>query len=157
MMKKIEQMKIRRRVAKFDDIEFARSVHHKSYHDVIISQFGNWDTEAQDKFFESGWKNGLNHEIILCNNVTCGYCSFEKTDRSLILSELVILPKFQNRGIGSKFLKEKIEEAKTKMIPVKLQVLKANRAADLYEKLGFVKIDETKTHYKMELHSKNSK
>ena len=103
------------------------------------------------KFFESGWKNGLNHEIILCNDEPCGYCSFEETADGLMLNELVILPEFQNRGIGSRFLREKIDEAKTKKIPVQLQVLKANKAADLYERFGFVKTGETETHFKMEL------
>lgn len=143
-------MEIKRKPAKPEDTEFARMVHHKAYHDTVVNQFGKWDVKAQDKFFESVWKNGLNHEIILLNDEPCGYCSFEETVDSITLNELVILPEFQNRGIGSEFLEEKISEAKIKKIPVKLQVLKANRAANLYENLGFVKTGETETHYKME-------
>lgn len=150
MSEKFEQTEIKRQPAQSEDMEFAREVHHKAYHDTVVKQFGDWDEKMQDKFFESGWNNGLNHEIILCDNKPCGYCSFEETDDGLMLNELVILPEFQNRGIGSKFLKGKIDEAKTKRVSAKLQVLKANRAADLYERLGFVKTGETETHYKME-------
>lgn len=154
MSEKFEQMKIERQPAKSEDVKFAREAHHKAYYDTIVNQFGNWNMEAQDKFFESDWENGLNYEIILCNDKPCGYCSFEETIDNIILNEIVILPEFQNRGIGSKFLQEKIDESKTKKIPVWLQVLKLNKAMDLYKRFGFVKTGETETHFKMEFNPK---
>lgn len=145
-----EKMELNRRPAEEQDYEFARQVHHESYQDVVERQFGKWDEQAQDKFFESVW-NGSAHEIIYCNGEPCGYFSMEKTDELIDLHELVLLPKYQGQGIGTKILNEAIEEAKAKGIPARLQVLKANKAAELYRRLGFKEVSETDTHIKMEL------
>jgi ribosomal protein S18 acetylase RimI-like enzyme len=80
----------------------------------------------------------------------CGYYACRETGGALALNELVILPEFQGRGIGSSLLQEIIEDANNRGMPVRLQVLKANRALKLYERLGFVKNGETETHFQME-------
>ena len=43
-----------------------------------------------------------------------------------------------------------IEEADERGVPIRLQVLKVNPASDLYERLGFRKIEVTETHIRME-------
>ena len=43
--------KITKRRAEATDAEFARSVHHRAYRDVVIRQYGMWDEKAQDDFF----------------------------------------------------------------------------------------------------------
>jgi ribosomal protein S18 acetylase RimI-like enzyme len=149
-MEKYEQVKINKRPAKPEDTEFARRAHHAGYHDVVINQFGKWDRQAQDNFFEAGWKNSLGHEIIMCNGKPCGYTSSEEIDGVINFHELVILPEFQRRGIGTKILDEKIKMAKKKRITLKFQVLKANKAISLYKRLGAEKVGETKTHLIME-------
>lgn len=134
------------------DAEFARQAHHQAYHDVVVKQFGNWDEQVQDKFFQSAW-SGSSHEIISFNGQDCGYFSMEETDNSIELHELVLLPKFQGKGIGTKILNEVIEKAKAAKLPVHLQVLKENKAADLYRRMGFKENGETDTHFQMELSS----
>ena len=52
------------------------------------------------------------------------------------------------RGIGSKIIKEIIEEAKSKNIPVTLMVLNINPAVNLYKRLGFHIINEITTSNK---------
>ena len=142
------QLELSRRPAQEEDAEFARQTHHRAYHDVVVKQFGEWSDEEQDKFFESAWK-GSKHEIIYANGKPCGYFSMDETDAAIILHELVLLPEFQGQGIGSKILSEAIEISKSKNIPAHLQVLKENKAAELYYRLGFKKTGETKTHYQM--------
>jgi ribosomal protein S18 acetylase RimI-like enzyme len=149
-MEKIEDIKISRRPATEKDTEFARQVHHNAFRDVVIRQFGAWDEQVQDKFFESAWKNGLNHEIIIYGNQPCGYGSYKETGDAMIFHSLAILPEFQGRGIGTRILNERIEEAKKKKIPARFQVLKANRAMDLYKNQGAKITGETETHFIME-------
>lgn len=146
---------LERKPATAEDREFMRQVHHRAYHDVVVKQFGDWNEEAQDKFFESDASNSP-HEIILSNGEPCGYFSMEETEEAIELHELVILPEFQGKGIGSKILKEVLEKAKTKNIPARLQVLKENKAADLYLRLGFKETGETDTHILMELNPTES-
>lgn len=143
------QLKLTRRPAEEGDIEFARKAHHQAYRDVIIKQFGEWNEEAQDRFFDSSWKNST-YEILLFNDQLCGYFSIEESEKCITLQELVILPTFQSQGIGFSILNKVIEMAKRKNIPARLQVLKENTAIKLYHKIGFKKVAETKTHFEME-------
>ena len=69
------------------------------------------------------------------------------------IENICIKPEYQNKGIGTAILKEIIFENKGKNI--KLQAFKINeRAIKLYERIGFKKIYESKTHYIM-VKSKN--
>ena len=143
------KLELNRRPAQEEDAEFAKQAHHRAYHDVVVKQFGEWNEEAQDKFFESAWK-GSKHEILSANGKSCGYFSMDESEDLITLHELVLLPEFQGQGIGSKILNEVIEKAKVKNIPIRLQVLKENKAAELYRRLGFEQTGETETHFQME-------
>ena len=66
------------------------------------------------------------------------------------IGNICIKPEYQNKGIGTAILKEIMFENKGKNI--KLQAFKINeKAIKLYERIGFKKIDESKTHYIMVL------
>ena len=133
-----------------DDENLIRKIHHAAYHDVIVEQFGSWDEKVQDVFFGKSWKPET-HEMILENNVPVGYVWIEHNKDHIFIHELVISPEFQGKGIGSQILKETIDEAKAKNIPVRLQVLKKNKAQNLYRRFGFKDTGTTDTHFEMEL------
>lgn len=131
------------------DVDFAHCAHHAAYRDVVTRQFGVWNEAAQDSFFAKDWSL-TGHEILLCNGERCGYVSLERSARHLHVRELVILPAYQGRGIGTAFLKGLQKEARARAVPVRLGVLQKNRAAALYRRLGFVEYEQTATHYLME-------
>jgi ribosomal protein S18 acetylase RimI-like enzyme len=62
------------------------------------------------------------------------------------LRELVLLPEFQNRGIGTTLLRQVMKHAGERGVPVQLGTLHANRAADLYRRVGFGEIGRTDAH-----------
>jgi GNAT superfamily N-acetyltransferase len=131
------------------DYEFARTTHHAAYKDVVTKQFGSWDEKVQDTFFKEGWERAPS-KIILEEGIPIGVLSFNLNNDHLFLSELQILPSSQNRGIGSHIVKGLIAEAQSLKIPLRLQVLKENKAVNLYGKLGFVVVDTTAIHIRME-------
>ena len=63
------------------------------------------------------------------------------------IENICIIPQYQNKGIGSKILKEKLEENKNRDIVI--QYFKQNPVGKLYERLGFTPNGETEYHYKM--------
>lgn len=65
-------------------------------------------------------------------------------ENEIPLASIRLLPKFQNRGIGTKIILDLIEKSNK---PVKLKVLKVNPARKLYERLGFKVSGETETHF----------
>ena len=76
------------------------------------------------------------------------YNGKEIENNTFEIGNICVKPEHQNKGIGTAILKEIIFESKGKNI--KLQVFKINeRAIKLYEKMGFEKVEETKTHYIM--------
>jgi ribosomal protein S18 acetylase RimI-like enzyme len=61
-----------------------------------------------------------------------------------------LLPELQGRGIGSAVVRDLQAAAKTAGLPLRLQVLMTNPAAQrLYERLGFQVTDATATHHLM--------
>ncbi len=145
------------------DREFARQVHHEAYRDVVTRQFGAWDIKQQDGFFEKEWdcpwgdlseqveKDGITtdqinstatvartYNLILMDSAPVGVVVFEVSHTHLFLSELQILPQYQNQGVGSAVLKLLMQEAQNKARPLRLQVLRENSGARrLYERFGF--------------------
>ena len=138
-------MLLARRPATVNDTKFARLAHHAAYRDVVSRQFGTWDETLQDRLFEEKW---IPHqfEIVLCDVNPCGFLSIEDCPDHISVSEIVITPQFQGRGIGSRLLNEEIQRGRETQSPLRLQVLKANRAIELYRRLGFKECGTTETH-----------
>ena len=136
---------ITRRPAVPSDADFARRTHHLAYRDVVERQFGPWIEEEQDRYFENDW-NAAAFEILLCDGVPCGYVSIEDRDDVVHVREIVVLPAFQSRGIGSAVLREVIEQARARRASVNLGTFHLNRAANLYRWLGFRETGRTATH-----------
>lgn len=142
-------MFITKRPATTGDTEFARLIHHRAYREVVILQYGLWEEASQDKFFVAAWSVAT-HEIILCDDVPCGYLCVEQRKDSIFLREIVIAPEFQGKGIGTSLLEEVIDQAKMRRLKVRLQTHQMNRAAELYLRLGFRESGRTSTHILME-------
>ena len=132
------------------DRDFAKGVHHSAYHAVVVSQFGEWNEPLQDEFFSKFWSSAK-VEIVLLHETPVGF--FAKSERKdhIYILELVIDPRFQGQGIGSKILDSEITNARAMGLPLRLQVLKMNRAIELYRRYGFNQYRETGTHIQMEL------
>jgi ribosomal protein S18 acetylase RimI-like enzyme len=140
---------VTRRPAIQTDTDFARGVHHEAYHDVVARQFGRWLLDEQDEFFAKAW-DPARYEILLDDGVACGYTSVEERDQAIIVRELVVLPAFQSRGVGSTVLREAIDRARSRGLPVHLGVFHQNRAQELYRRFGFREVGRTETHLLME-------
>ncbi len=137
------------RPATDQDTDFARNVHHQAYRDVVVKQFGSWDEAMQDKFFADTWAQ-QGFQILTWDNEPCGYARIEETPEEIRGHELVILPEFQSKSIGSFLLHKWQDTARERAVPLRLQVLQANRAAELYKRVGFKEIGRNDTHIEME-------
>ena len=71
-------------------------------------------------------------------------------DDYVSLNEIQLLPDFQGQGIGSTLLTIELDKTRCKKKPMRLQVLKQNRARWLYERFGFRVYGQTDSHYLME-------
>lgn len=64
--------------------------------------------------------------------------------------DLALLPAYRHRGIGTRLMRWVCAEAANAGKPVRLCVLKNNRAFHWYQRLGFVKIGEVNVYDEME-------
>lgn len=63
------------------------------------------------------------------------------------VGNICILPEYQGKVIGTKLLKEKLEENKDR--DIEIQYFKQNPVGALYKRLGFIPNGETQFHYQM--------
>ena len=87
---------------------------------------------------------------MLVDGQNAGRLAIDRCPRELRVVDIALLPRQRNGGIGSALLQDILAEAAAARIPVRLCVLKGNRAQRLYTRLGFVKIAETELHLEME-------
>ena len=131
------------------DYEFVYEVKKNAYKKYVEECWGSWVEEDQivyfEKFIELVKDNAY---IIFCGNKKIGFYNDEILDNgNYEIGNICIIPEYQCRGIGTKLLKEKLEENKNRNIEI--QYFKQNPVGTLYKRLGFVLNGETKFHYQM--------
>jgi ribosomal protein S18 acetylase RimI-like enzyme len=131
------------------DHAFLRELHHAAYRDAIVRQFGAWDERAQDAWFEQGLELAV-FSIVEEAELRIGAIALVSAPDCLHLVELQILPEWQDRGLGSALIDRQLSEARARGVPIRLRVLRENRARALYQRKGFVVTGENDTHYLME-------
>jgi ribosomal protein S18 acetylase RimI-like enzyme len=135
------------RRATSDDYAFAYRVHRAAMRESVEQTYG-WDETWQENYFRDHF-DPAERRIIRYGRIDVGVFSVEDREDSLFLRLIAILPEYQHRGIGTNLIRRLQRRAKEDGVPVTLQVLKVNRARELYERLGFVLTGETDTHYQM--------
>jgi ribosomal protein S18 acetylase RimI-like enzyme len=77
------------------------------------------------------------HSIILWGQDPIGRLLVDKGEREYTLVDIALLADHQNRGIGTRLIKDLLREAAAAGEPVRLHVLANGGAMRLYERLGF--------------------
>jgi ribosomal protein S18 acetylase RimI-like enzyme len=86
----------------------------------------------------------------MCGDWPAGRLLVLRLADEIRLADISILPEYRNAGIGRKLIEDLLVEAAVAGKPVRLHVEKSNRARRLYERLGFVEIGDTGSHFFME-------
>jgi len=137
----------RARAADFDALFV---IHRAALSDYIAATWGYWDDGLQLEHFRSSFRPAA-RSVIELEGETIGFVDVIERNDCFYLENIEIAPRFQSHGVGTRILRELMEKAEAKRLPVKLQVLKVNhRARALYDRLGFRCIGETATHFVME-------
>jgi ribosomal protein S18 acetylase RimI-like enzyme len=118
-----------------------------------VEQVYGWDDITQYGYFENGFQPEV-IQIIQYDRQDVGMFVLQEHVENWFLSRIEILPEYQQKGIGSTIIQRMIDDVVVTNKPFRLQVFKVNPARRLYERLGFVKTGESKTHIQMELSNK---
>jgi len=88
--------------------------------------------------------------IILRNGIPAGRLVVNRDDDEIRVVDIALLPAFRNQGIGSILLKGICAEAFRSHQPVRITVLKNHRSIRLYQRLGFVRVQDSGAYDLME-------
>lgn len=110
-----------------------------------------WDEERQRNFLQMQYScqmhsyqmqyDNLECKIIMSDGVKAGRMITALTDNAMELVDIILLPEFQNKGIGAALLHKLQQKAAKADLPVRLSVFEGNPARRLYERNGFQIVD----------------
>lgn len=79
----------------------------------------------------------VDNRIILLNGRPIGRLLVDRRETEILLVDIALLTEHRNAGIGSRLLKDLLEDGAATRKPVRLHVLSSSPAVRLYERLGF--------------------
>lgn len=129
---------------------FVYEVKKEAYKKYVEENFGQWNEEVQKEYFDK-FIDGVkeNAYIIEYDNKDVGFYNGEVIENGdYEIGNICIIPEYQGRGIGTKIVKDIIKQNIDRNI--RLQYFKQNPVGNLYKRLGFVLVSESKYHYQME-------
>jgi GNAT superfamily N-acetyltransferase len=141
-----------------DDAELLLDIYKSSRGDDLrglgwsedrIGEFLGMQYEAQKRFYESEYKRATD-EIILWEGKPAGRMIVERREHEIRCIDVALLPAHRNSGVGAFLIHKLQDEARHAKKPLRLQVIRFNRAVNLFERSGFVRTSETGTHFQME-------
>ena len=138
------------RPASDTDKAWLDSLRRDAYRDLFESTWGGWDEVRHLRHFAKSWDAG-HISVIEVDDAPVGMIQLLESDHELEIAELQILPVRQNRGLGSRVLKDLIALASKQSKRLSLYLgLKNHRAFQLYQRLGFKEVGRSDTHIFME-------
>lgn len=131
-----------------EDLPFVLSLHHQTLKEYIEPIWG-WDEKKWDQII-SKWFKPERIQILQKDSEDIGILVVEEKENEIFFESISILPELQGQGLGKKIITGVLERAKSKFLPVRLEVLRTNLPAQrLYQNLGFEIYEETPTHFRM--------
>ena len=120
----------------------------------------NWTDEQKETFLRMQFNAQTVHYLNYFPNaeyqiiqrqegIPAGRLITDRSEASIFLIDVALLPEHRQLGIGTNIMKSLLEEAVRKNEPIILHVETFNPARKLYERLGFIKTGETGIYHEM--------
>jgi len=139
-------MRIERRRATEFDRGFIEEAHVAALGPVALVGYG-WTAQRLREQFRNEVALA-NCEVIAVDGRDVGYVSIEDRGTCWYIDAFAIGPNHQRRGVGTATMRVVLADAG--LVPVRLSVLRTNRARSLYARLGFRVIGGDRTRELME-------
>ena len=144
----MSSLQLKLRPATINDKAYLYDLARIVYKELIIDQFGEWDEKAQRNKFDRKWEKA-GYQIIEMKDSRIGTIRVTVAGDHIRLNEIQIHPEHQRQGIGSALVSKQLSIARKLGIPMRLRLLKGNRAVDFYQRLGFAVCDQTENYIYM--------
>jgi ribosomal protein S18 acetylase RimI-like enzyme len=131
-----------------EDFDFLFDLHEATMRPYVETIWG-WDPADQRERLRRACAEQP-RSIVIIAGADNGVVQIESLPDCVYLGLIEIHPRVQRLGIGAAIVRRVIEQATARGVPAKLRVFKINIGARrLYQRLGFVIVGESETHYDM--------
>jgi len=114
-----------------------------------ISTIWGWEENWQTNDFSAHY-NAEEITIVLDDKKFVGYCHVKEKTKYLYIQMLVVIPAYQNKGIGKHLLESLKDRSNKNSKYISLEVFKINTIAkEFYKRHGFSIVGETQNSYIM--------
>ena len=104
---------------------------------------------AQQQHYRTYYPQG-EHSLILLNEKPVGRLYVARSLEEIRILDIALLAEHRNKGIGTRVIKDLMAEAGKTGKPVRIYVESFNRALRLFERMGFLQVEEKGFHYLMQ-------
>ena len=108
--------------------------------------------DAQSAHYRAHYGDG-SFDIIERDGAAAGRLLVWRSGKEILIVDIALLPEHRGAGIGTKFLRELQDEARSAGKPLTIHVERYNPARQLYERLGFKIVEEQQVYLLMEWES----
>ena len=137
------------RASRASDLEVLFPIHCEVMRGYIEQATGAWDEDAERARFLAEFPIGR-AQVILVGYEIAGAIDVQRHPDRWTINHIEVAPEWQNQGIGSILIGRILDQARAAGVPMDLEVLRVNHAARrLYDRLGFIEVGETATHWRM--------
>ncbi|WP_087026519.1 GNAT family N-acetyltransferase [Thaumasiovibrio subtropicus] len=136
------------RKALASDIDFLQQLRDASMRKYLIDAGMPTSREAYLQRVQYQFEHA---KVVEVNGESAGLFKslFEPKQHRWYLVQIQIMPIYQRAGIGRQLIQQLIEQSHQQNFDVGLSVIKSNPAKRLYERLGFVVVDESDCEFEM--------
>jgi len=123
-------------------------LHRIAFKEHIERTWG-WDEKWQRANFVRECASSIT-SVVRLNGRTVGYLQVQHDPHCIHLQNIALHPEVQNKGMGTTLLNDLKAAAAAREVPLELAVFRTNESAQrFYERHGFVRTSESKTHIEM--------
>ena len=139
---------VRLRQATARDSEFAYQVKKTTLGEYVRQVWG-WDEDEQRRLHRRRFASQA-FQVIVAAGTDAGILALTYEPDCLRVNQLLVLPEYQGKGVGTACMRQVLDDATGRRLPVRLQVLNVNhRAIEFYRRLGFSDAGMDETHIQM--------
>jgi len=118
------------------------------WNDEQKAAFCRMQFDAQSAHYQTHYPDA-SFDIIERDGVAAGRLLVWRSGKEILIVDIALLPEHRGAGIGTKFLRELQDEARSAAKPLTIHVERYNPALRLYERLGFKKVEEQQVYLLM--------
>jgi GNAT superfamily N-acetyltransferase len=111
--------------------------------------FVSMQFEAQRSYYREVYPDA-DFSVVVVDGADAGRLYVDRSSEEIRVVDIAVLPAFRGRGIGGTLLAAVLDEARETGRTVVIHVELMNRARTLYDRLGFVPVEEAGVYLRME-------